>query len=180
MTAKFGRSAKSRFLGKRLRWNGTVTRPTRGFTPPSSSYTTPTDRFNVHQPLYTGGVACCCYKCDLIGNGQIETHEIHHGKGLHICLSLAVALAPYRVVRAFHVSSPSTNLTRGLETQRLFRVPPRREGTIHLQTSIPSSGFEPRPYGTAVSVINHETGWAVGGSEGSLVALGLDDTPATC
>ncbi|GFW19945.1 hypothetical protein TNCV_866511 [Trichonephila clavipes] len=31
--------------------------------------------------------------------------------------------------------------------------------TIHLQTSMSSPGFEPRPNGTAVSVANHYTGW---------------------
>ncbi|GFU00745.1 hypothetical protein TNCV_4818991 [Trichonephila clavipes] len=61
---------------------------------------------------------------------------------------------------AYHLSSPSTNLMRGLEARRLFRVPPCREGTIHLQTSMPSPGFEARPYGTAISVANHYTGWA--------------------
>ncbi|GFT39224.1 hypothetical protein TNCV_2897431 [Trichonephila clavipes] len=40
-------------------------------------------------------------------------------------------------------------------------VPPCRKGTIHLQTSIPSPGFEPRPYSKAVSFTNHYTGWAV-------------------
>ncbi|GFT39394.1 hypothetical protein TNCV_2422961 [Trichonephila clavipes] len=49
---------------------------------------------------------------------------------------------------------------RGLAVRRLFRVTPSREGTIHLQRTIPSLGFEPRPYGTAVSVTNHSTGWA--------------------
>ncbi|GFW23038.1 hypothetical protein TNCV_3801391 [Trichonephila clavipes] len=51
---------------------------------------------------------------------------------------------------------PSNNLMRGLVTQRLFRVLPCREGIIHLQTPMPSPGFEPRPYGTTV----HCTGWA--------------------
>ncbi|GFY36493.1 hypothetical protein TNCV_26991 [Trichonephila clavipes] len=32
--------------------------------------------------------------------------------------------------------------------------------TIHLQTSMPSPGFEARPYGTAVSVANRYTEWA--------------------
>ncbi|GFX97450.1 hypothetical protein TNCV_2840101 [Trichonephila clavipes] len=36
---------------------------------------------------------------------------------------------------------------------------PCREGTIHLQTSVSSPGFEPRPNGTEVSVANHYTGW---------------------
>ncbi|GFW72377.1 uncharacterized protein TNCV_704141 [Trichonephila clavipes] len=37
---------------------------------------------------------------------------------------------------------------------------PCRKGTIHLQTSMSSPGFEPSPYGTAVSIANHYTGWA--------------------
>ncbi|GFX21201.1 uncharacterized protein TNCV_4367801 [Trichonephila clavipes] len=52
---------------------------------------------------------------------------------------------------------PPTNLTRGLAARRLFKVPPCREGTIHLQTSMSSPGLEPSPNGTAVSVANHYT-----------------------
>ncbi|GFW15171.1 hypothetical protein TNCV_173181 [Trichonephila clavipes] len=74
---------------------------------------------------------------------------------------------------ASHLSSPSTNLTRGLAVRRLLIVPPHREGTIHLQTSVPSPGFEPRPYATAVSVANHYTGWATGYS----ATQGFDDRP---
>ncbi|GFX35466.1 hypothetical protein TNCV_102731 [Trichonephila clavipes] len=59
-----------------------------------------------------------------------------------------------------HLSSPSTNHARGLAARRLFRVPPCREGTIHLQTPMSSPGFESRSYGIAVSVANHYTGWA--------------------
>ncbi|GFV25432.1 hypothetical protein TNCV_1147021 [Trichonephila clavipes] len=59
-----------------------------------------------------------------------------------------------------NLSSPSTNLTKGLAARRLFRVSPRCEDTKHLQTSIPSPGFKPRPYGTAVNLANHYTGWA--------------------
>ncbi|GFX20074.1 hypothetical protein TNCV_1436341 [Trichonephila clavipes] len=62
------------------------------------------------------------------------------------------------VVRASHLSSPFTNLTRGLAARRLFSVPPCLAGTTHLQTSMPSPRIEPRPYGTAVSVANHYTG----------------------
>ncbi|GFU54716.1 hypothetical protein TNCV_1037631 [Trichonephila clavipes] len=65
------------------------------------------------------------------------------------------------VVRAFHLSSSSsTNLTRGLAAQRLFKAPSCHEGTIHVETYMSSPGFEPRPNGTAVSVANHYTGWA--------------------
>ncbi|GFV59840.1 hypothetical protein TNCV_4739681 [Trichonephila clavipes] len=65
---------------------------------------------------------------------------------------------------ASHMSSPFTNLTRRLRALRLFRVSPCRKGPLHLQTSIPTQGFEPRPYGTsvsAVSVANHYTGWVI-------------------
>ncbi|GFS61213.1 hypothetical protein TNCV_3104721 [Trichonephila clavipes] len=67
---------------------------------------------------------------------------------------------PWRWSEASHLSSPSNNLTRGLQARRLFRVPPCHQGTIHSQTSMSSPGFEPRPYGTAVRVANHYTGWA--------------------
>ncbi|GFX97361.1 hypothetical protein TNCV_1077321 [Trichonephila clavipes] len=59
-----------------------------------------------------------------------------------------------------HLSSPSTNPTRRLAARRLFIVPPCREGTIHLQTSITSPGFELRPYGTAISITNYYNVWA--------------------
>ncbi|GFU50997.1 hypothetical protein TNCV_4461901 [Trichonephila clavipes] len=49
---------------------------------------------------------------------------------------------------------------RGLAARRLFRVPPCRKVTIHLQTSMSSPGFVPSPYGAAVSVANHYTDWA--------------------
>ncbi|GFW47831.1 hypothetical protein TNCV_251601 [Trichonephila clavipes] len=58
------------------------------------------------------------------------------------------------------LSSPSTNHTRGLAARRLFRVPPCRKGTIHLQASMSSPGFESSPYGITVSVANHYAGWA--------------------
>ncbi|GFV69009.1 hypothetical protein TNCV_1999751 [Trichonephila clavipes] len=59
-----------------------------------------------------------------------------------------------------HLSFPSTNLTRGLVARLLFRVPPCHKGPIYLQTSMHFSGFEPKSYGTAVSVSNHCTGCA--------------------
>ncbi|GFY36762.1 hypothetical protein TNCV_2567241 [Trichonephila clavipes] len=57
-------------------------------------------------------------------------------------------------------SGPPTNFTRGLVVRRLFRVPPCHEGPIHLQTSMPSPGFEPSLYGVVVSVTSYYTGWA--------------------
>ncbi|GFT27553.1 hypothetical protein TNCV_1276321 [Trichonephila clavipes] len=64
------------------------------------------------------------------------------------------------VVRGLPPLFPSTNLTRGPEATWLFTIPPCCKGTKHLQTSIPSQGFEPRPYDTAVRITNHYTGWA--------------------
>ncbi|GFS81853.1 hypothetical protein TNCV_1544811 [Trichonephila clavipes] len=58
-----------------------------------------------------------------------------------------------------HPSSPFINLTRGLAARQLLRVSTCRKGTIHLQTSMPSARFKPRPYGTAVSVTNHYIRW---------------------
>ncbi|GFU08379.1 hypothetical protein TNCV_4963001 [Trichonephila clavipes] len=67
---------------------------------------------------------------------------------------------PWEWSGTFNIPSPSTNHTRGLAARRLFIVPPCRKGTIHLQTSMSSPGFEPSPYGIAVSVANRYAGWA--------------------
>ncbi|GFV38101.1 hypothetical protein TNCV_3829481 [Trichonephila clavipes] len=104
-------------------------------------------------------------------------HEIHHGKELHVRLSLVVALSsiqynlaqfhpnfegehPKGGLGVYRLSSPFINLARGLAAQRLFRVTPCRKRTIHLQTSTPFQGFKPKPYCTVVSVANHCAGWA--------------------
>ncbi|GFT81598.1 hypothetical protein TNCV_3674281 [Trichonephila clavipes] len=60
-----------------------------------------------------------------------------------------------------HLSSSSTHLMRGLAAQWLLRVSQSHKegGTIHLQTSMFSPGFEPRPYNTAVSITNFHTRW---------------------
>ncbi|GFU65777.1 hypothetical protein TNCV_5059111 [Trichonephila clavipes] len=97
---------------------------------------------------------------------------------LGVFLSLAVTLSTIQVTVRFlaclhpnferehpegsgvsHLSSSSTNITRGLAARSLFRLPPYHKSTIHLQTSMTSPEFEPRPYGTAVNVTNHYTGW---------------------
>ncbi|GFV06731.1 zinc finger MYM-type protein 1 [Trichonephila clavipes] len=44
--------------------------------------------------------------------------------------------------------SSSINLKRRLVARPQFRVPSYRKDTIHLQTSKPSPGFEPKPYNT--------------------------------
>ncbi|GFX50665.1 hypothetical protein TNCV_2722511 [Trichonephila clavipes] len=51
-----------------------------------------------------------------------------------------------------HLFSSSTNLTRGLAARQLFKIPFCRNGTIHLQTSKPSPGFETRLRGITVNV----------------------------
>ncbi|GFX05456.1 hypothetical protein TNCV_1007781 [Trichonephila clavipes] len=83
----------------------------------------------------------------------------HHAGDRAIWLGSALILKkhPWGVVRGPHLSFPSTNLTRGLAARWLFRVSPCHKDTIHLQTSMTSSGFEPRFNGKAVIVTNHYT-----------------------
>ncbi|GFW51643.1 uncharacterized protein TNCV_4213191 [Trichonephila clavipes] len=52
------------------------------------------------------------------------------------------------------VARASDSLTRGLVARRLFKVSPCREGTKHLQISMSSPGFEPKPNDTEASVTN--------------------------
>ncbi|GFV64812.1 hypothetical protein TNCV_809091 [Trichonephila clavipes] len=101
---------------------------------------------------------------------QTKVHEIHRGFTPVVSLSFEhhagdsmILLCSTSILRentlkeASNLSSPSTNLTRGLVARRLLRILPCRKGTIHLQASIPSLRFKPRPYGTAVSDTNHYT-----------------------
>ncbi|GFY08799.1 hypothetical protein TNCV_4659921 [Trichonephila clavipes] len=85
----------------------------------------------------------------------------HHTGDRTIWLSSTPMLkeSPWGFPGISHLSSPSTNLTRGLAARQLFKVPLCRKGTKHLQTLMPSQGLEPKPCGTAVSVTNHYTGW---------------------
>ncbi|GFS73101.1 hypothetical protein TNCV_686791 [Trichonephila clavipes] len=96
-------------------------------------------------------------RCTPVVNRSIEHHT---GDSTIYLGSNPILRDPGGVSGASHLSSPSINLTRGLATRWLFRVLPCRKGTLHLRTSLPSPGFEHRPYGTAVSVTNHYTGWA--------------------
>ncbi|GFS88661.1 hypothetical protein TNCV_1462531 [Trichonephila clavipes] len=94
---------------------------------------------------------------------QNEAHEINRSKALVVFLSIRSSehqagdntfwfgSTPYLrqntlqgVVRTSFLSSPSTSLTRGPTARRIFRVSPCREGTIHLQTPMPTPEFEPR------------------------------------
>ncbi|GFW00583.1 DUF4817 domain-containing protein [Trichonephila clavipes] len=85
----------------------------------------------------------------------------HHTENSTIWLGSTLILKEnsLRVARASHLSFPSTNPTRGLAARWLFRVPQCHKSTLHLQTSMPSLKFVPRPYDTAVSVTNHYAGW---------------------
>ncbi|GFU93523.1 hypothetical protein TNCV_947651 [Trichonephila clavipes] len=47
-----------------------------------------------------------------------------------------------------HLAFSSVNLMRRLVTRRLFTELPCRKGTIHLQASMHSPGYDPRSYGT--------------------------------
>ncbi|GFX45353.1 hypothetical protein TNCV_1026131 [Trichonephila clavipes] len=47
-----------------------------------------------------------------------------------------------------------------LRENTLWESTPCRKDIIHLQISIPSPEFEPKPYGTADSVTNHYKRWA--------------------
>ncbi|GFV87887.1 hypothetical protein TNCV_781691 [Trichonephila clavipes] len=46
---------------------------------------------------------------------------------------------------ASHLSAPSSKLTRRLAARWLFRVPPCRDGTFHVQASMPSLDSNPGP-----------------------------------
>ncbi|GFU99810.1 hypothetical protein TNCV_506311 [Trichonephila clavipes] len=62
--------------------------------------------------------------------------------------------------KACQLSSLYINLTRELSARWLFRVTPCHKGIIHLQTSMLSPGFEPRPYDSAATVNNYYMRWA--------------------
>ncbi|GFW31806.1 hypothetical protein TNCV_5039761 [Trichonephila clavipes] len=78
---------------------------------------------------------------------------------MQVTIRFCLVPPQFRARKTWGGQRPSTNLARRLAAQWLFRVPPCHEGTIHLQTSMSSPGFEPSPYCTAVNVTNHCTGW---------------------
>ncbi|GFT89281.1 hypothetical protein TNCV_4385891 [Trichonephila clavipes] len=91
---------------------------------------------------------------------QTEVHDIHHGKGLDCAPVVSRSLEHHTGDDTFWlVSTPilreMANLRRGLAARWLFRVTSCCEGTTHLQIAMPSPGFEPRSYGTSVSIANH-------------------------
>ncbi|GFX51850.1 hypothetical protein TNCV_5015521 [Trichonephila clavipes] len=89
----------------------------------------------------------------------MEAHEIHNRKGLHVPLSLAVAMSTIKLGSTLILREntlgeghrPSTSLPHPRTSREDLRLdgPSCREGTIHLETSKSSQGLEPRPYGTA-------------------------------
>ncbi|GFY23223.1 uncharacterized protein TNCV_3764621 [Trichonephila clavipes] len=70
--------------------------------------------------------------------------------------------------RSYHRISRINNTGSSIYMGPECVVTPCLKGTIHLQTSISSPGFEPSPYGTAVSTANHCTGWATRKFESSI------------
>ncbi|GFX73125.1 hypothetical protein TNCV_4502041 [Trichonephila clavipes] len=82
--------------------------------------------------------------------------EHHTGNSTFWLGSTSILREITKVVRGlpplFPFHQPNEKVTR-----RLFRVLPCLKGTMHLQTSMSSPGFEPRPYSTADNVTNHYT-----------------------
>ncbi|GFV06458.1 hypothetical protein TNCV_2947811 [Trichonephila clavipes] len=92
---------------------------------------------------------------------------------LDVCLSLAIALSTIQVIEQFGSVHPNFEgehhsgrsgvfhffslppVSQGLAALQIFSVLPYPEGTIYLQTTMPSPEFKSRPYGRSVSVINH-------------------------
>ncbi|GFU92369.1 hypothetical protein TNCV_823951 [Trichonephila clavipes] len=89
-----------------------------------------------------------------------------------LCMSLTLALSIMQVTVRFcrflsnfegehpgggkgpHLSSLPIYFMRGPAARRAFRLPPCGEDTIHLETTMSFPGFEPKHYGTAVSITN--------------------------
>ncbi|GFW43795.1 hypothetical protein TNCV_4771441 [Trichonephila clavipes] len=108
---------------------------------------------------------------------QIETHEIDRSKGLEARLWLAVALSTVQVAVLFGSVIPQfcgrtswrwsgASPPVSLPLPRTTREDWHFDGYLAyphaakaLLTSMPSPGFEPWPYGTAVSVTKLYTGW---------------------
>ncbi|GFX72629.1 hypothetical protein TNCV_4062251 [Trichonephila clavipes] len=103
---------------------------------------------------------------------QIKVHKIHRGNCYIISLrfkhhaeysTVLLDATPILrkntlgVVRGLESLIPFTNLMIGHTAGRLFRVSHAGKGTIHLQASMSSAGFEPRSYNTTVSVTSHYT-----------------------
>ncbi|GFX01261.1 hypothetical protein TNCV_4582271 [Trichonephila clavipes] len=92
--------------------------------------------------------SCCCYLCRLI-NGNVRSRPT----------KFIVASSISVVSHSFEHTTVDSTIWLGSTSVQLT-TSPCHKGSIHLQTSMPSPGFEPRPYGIAVSVTNHYTGWA--------------------
>ncbi|GFX48961.1 hypothetical protein TNCV_2797521 [Trichonephila clavipes] len=107
---------------------------------------------------------------------QIEAKEIHQGKELdctpfvsrsyeHHAIDSTTWLASIPVFRENTLRGEGSSLFPFYQPHErtggstFFRVPPCREGTIHLQASMSSAGFKPGPYGTAVGMANHYNEW---------------------
>ncbi|GFT97589.1 hypothetical protein TNCV_1034281 [Trichonephila clavipes] len=107
---------------------------------------------------------------------QIDTHEIHRGKGLAVRLSLAVALSAIQVTVRFGSvpipilrnnyqeggQEPSTSLLlltsrEDLRLNEYLGSSHARICTMHLQTPMPSPGFKSRVYCTTIRIINSYT-----------------------
>ncbi|GFS47148.1 hypothetical protein TNCV_2053261 [Trichonephila clavipes] len=116
---------------------------------PPNYHTTPIGgRFSSRQPqfyIYAGydGSGCTVV---MVSNSWLE-----RGRSqifTNVCRSIArfgSCAIKSHIHSLTHLSSPSTHLTRGLVARRLFKVPPCREGTINLKTSMSSRDSNPDP-----------------------------------
>ncbi|GFX81083.1 hypothetical protein TNCV_1910761 [Trichonephila clavipes] len=67
----------------------------------------------------------------------------------------------------FHQSHERTCSSMAIEST------PCRKGTLHLETSMSSPGFEFGPYDPAAAIANYSTGWATAEMSSSLLNCGL-------
>ncbi|GFV87718.1 hypothetical protein TNCV_780021 [Trichonephila clavipes] len=120
--------------------------------PPPSHHHTPTggrlalDRFNVIAALHGGSLVVLHDMPAMVGipNHWATAALEHPGDGQKPLTSLPL---------------PPTS-REDLLLDGYLEYPPCPKGTIHLQPSMSSPGFEPRPKGTAASVPNAYIGWA--------------------
>ncbi|GFW23101.1 hypothetical protein TNCV_3802021 [Trichonephila clavipes] len=110
---------------------------------------------------------------------ELETHEIHHIKELDCkpvvslsfkhhagdCTIWLVSTLILRentlgLVRGFPPLFPFHKPHERLDSYLEYPPPSHATKAIHLLPSMPSPGFESRPYGTAVSFTNRFIGWA--------------------
>ncbi|GFT79387.1 hypothetical protein TNCV_604091 [Trichonephila clavipes] len=93
---------------------------------------------------------------------HVVSHSfVHHSSDSTILLDSTIILRKniLGVVRGFLHLVPFHLAHERTCDSTAIQSTPMPQRPIYLEACMPSSGFKPRPYGTAVSVTNHETGW---------------------